>query len=73
MHSALGKNSDQSDNFNQQLKFYNILTTTNFNIVIGHDLNITFPFLIPGLGVLASQGVIYGTLVVHTYTLLGIF
>jgi hypothetical protein len=70
-YSAFGKNSDQLNNFDWWLKFYDILTTINFNIVVGYDLSVTFSSLIPSLGVLASQGVIYKNAIQLIYNPLG--
>jgi len=50
---AFWQESGQLDNFNRWLKFYNILTTINFNMVVGHNLGVTSFYLIPSLGVLA--------------------
>jgi uncharacterized membrane protein len=66
-HNAFSKNSNQLDNFNWWSKFYNILTTINFNTVVSHDLSMTFPSLIPSLGVLASQSIAYRNIIQLIY------
>ena len=54
LYGASWQESGQLDNFNRWLKFYNILTTINFNTVVSHDLSVTFSYLMPSLRVLAS-------------------
>jgi hypothetical protein len=59
------------ENFNWWLKFYNILTTINFNTVVSYNLSITFLYLILSLGVLASQGIAYRSTIQLIYNPLG--
>jgi hypothetical protein len=41
-------------------------------MVVGYDLGVTFPYLVPSLGVLASWGVAYRSAVQLVYNLLGL-